>query len=695
MSDFRADNNFCGSGMMALPVGVVPNAAGVRSTPTANGGGASVTANASVGGVAPRPGDVVVGDPASKGVVGVGGVGAAAANLAVVGNKAVGSAGGGGAASAAGVMVVPAVPSPSVGQGARGLRNCSDPGVAEAQGAGAGAGGYVPSDERKGMGPMEGAVGGNCPIEIEDQDAGGLVQGAKVTNSNANAGGMPKMEGGGGEGGGGGGGSGASNNPGGKYVDIYREKPIRVTVKVLVPVKEHPKFNFVGKLLGPKGNSMKRLQEETMTKMAVLGRGSMRDKLKEAELRACGDPKYSHLSEELHVEVTGYAAPAEAHARVAYALAALRKYLIPDNNDEIRQQQMREMEILSSMQQEAQLVPAQLGEDGEGVPTGLEGAEGPPGLLAAAVDAAPANGGRALPLGIPRRAVRAGGSVRGRFPPLMRGGGAAGGMPVRGGGIVASMRKPPPPHLAPPGAVLHARPSPTKQKVMSILERARAVMEESYGMEGVRAPGADEDGAEEVAGGGLLGGRAGGGGLYYGAYNTYDPTGYGGYEDYDDGAGDYYDSADSYTARPPPWPPPRPKPAAACRLHCLFPGPPQPPTTGTRPAAAAVDGVNHPKPRRGLYSSKSVIFFIRIYFRLYCTNMSFVEKIFWLCSYFFAEGSLTSSLTSSSDRAPRCRLGGSSPKTSSFNGTSPMGRRAQETFRFESRLYKPITTWLL
>ena len=37
-------------------------------------------------------------------------------------------------------------------------------------------------------------------------------------------------------------------------------------------------FNFVGKLLGPRGNSMKRLQEDTMTKMAVLGRGSMRSK---------------------------------------------------------------------------------------------------------------------------------------------------------------------------------------------------------------------------------------------------------------------------------------------------------------------------------------------------------------------------------------------------------------------------------
>lgn len=32
-----------------------------------------------------------------------------------------------------------------------------------------------------------------------------------------------------------------------KYVDIYREKQIRVTVKVLVPVKEHPKVNCENK----------------------------------------------------------------------------------------------------------------------------------------------------------------------------------------------------------------------------------------------------------------------------------------------------------------------------------------------------------------------------------------------------------------------------------------------------------------
>ena len=48
----------------------------------------------------------------------------------------------------------------------------------------------------------------------------------------------------------------------------------------------HPKYclllqvNFVGKLLGPGGNSLKRLQQETQTKMAIQGRGSMRDKSK-------------------------------------------------------------------------------------------------------------------------------------------------------------------------------------------------------------------------------------------------------------------------------------------------------------------------------------------------------------------------------------------------------------------------------
>ncbi|KAH8402363.1 hypothetical protein KR009_011579, partial [Drosophila setifemur] len=133
-----------------------------------------------------------------------------------------------------------------------------------------------------------------------------------------------------------------------KMLDITRDKPVKVAVKVAVPVRDHPKFNFVGKLLGPKGNSMKRLQEDTMCKMAVLGRGSMRDRRKEEELRASGDSRYAHLFEDLHVEISTFAAPAEAHARIAYALAEVRRFLVPDYHDDIRQEQMWEMQALTS-----------------------------------------------------------------------------------------------------------------------------------------------------------------------------------------------------------------------------------------------------------------------------------------------------------------------------------------------------------
>lgn len=102
-------------------------------------------------------------------------------------------------------------------------------------------------------------------------------------------------------------------------------------------------FNYVGKLLGPKGNSLRRLQEETQCKIVILGRFSMKDRAREEELRNSSDAKYAHLNLPLHVEVSTIAPPAEAYARIAYALAELRRYLIPDKHDDIRQEQFREL----------------------------------------------------------------------------------------------------------------------------------------------------------------------------------------------------------------------------------------------------------------------------------------------------------------------------------------------------------------
>ncbi|RWS16321.1 KH domain-containing: RNA-binding: signal transduction-associated protein 3-like protein [Dinothrombium tinctorium] len=130
-------------------------------------------------------------------------------------------------------------------------------------------------------------------------------------------------------------------------LDVHKGRSIRLHVKVSVPVNDHPNVSKRRKLLGPKGNSLKWLQEQTLTKIAILGKGSMRDKEKEEELRKTGDPKYSHLNEDLHVDISAFAPAPEAYSRIGHALHEVKRFLVPDYYDEIRQQQLRELGILN------------------------------------------------------------------------------------------------------------------------------------------------------------------------------------------------------------------------------------------------------------------------------------------------------------------------------------------------------------
>jgi hypothetical protein len=55
---------------------------------------------------------------------------------------------------------------------------------------------------------------------------------------------------------------------------------VNLSEKVYVPIKEYPEFNFVGRILGPRGMTTKQLEQETGCKIMVRGKGSMRDKKK-------------------------------------------------------------------------------------------------------------------------------------------------------------------------------------------------------------------------------------------------------------------------------------------------------------------------------------------------------------------------------------------------------------------------------
>ncbi|CAL1533506.1 unnamed protein product [Lymnaea stagnalis] len=116
--------------------------------------------------------------------------------------------------------------------------------------------------------------------------------------------------------------------------ELHTERNQKLSLKIRIPIKEHPRYNFVGKLLGPKGQTLKALQDQTGCKMAIMGKGSMREKEKEEELRKEGG-KYAHLNEDLHVLVECFTDVTDGYHRLAGALVELRKFIIPDLSDEM------------------------------------------------------------------------------------------------------------------------------------------------------------------------------------------------------------------------------------------------------------------------------------------------------------------------------------------------------------------------
>ena len=120
---------------------------------------------------------------------------------------------------------------------------------------------------------------------------------------------------------------------------------IQMTEKLYVPVKDYPdvtwsyklfqyiiifiylKFNFVGRILGPRGMTSKQLEQETGCKIMIRGKGSMRDKIKEDQMK--GKSNWEHLNDELHVLVTCDDTKNRAELKLKRAVEEIKKLLVP------------------------------------------------------------------------------------------------------------------------------------------------------------------------------------------------------------------------------------------------------------------------------------------------------------------------------------------------------------------------------
>jgi protein quaking len=62
---------------------------------------------------------------------------------------------------------------------------------------------------------------------------------------------------------------------------------VKRILRLEIPVDNYPNFNFVGRLLGPRGNSLKRVEATTGCRVFIRGKGSIKDPEK---VRAMNEP---------------------------------------------------------------------------------------------------------------------------------------------------------------------------------------------------------------------------------------------------------------------------------------------------------------------------------------------------------------------------------------------------------------------
>lgn len=124
---------------------------------------------------------------------------------------------------------------------------------------------------------------------------------------------------------------------------IFRPPVIRVSDKVLIPQEDHPDINFVGLLIGPRGNTLKAMEKDTGAKIIIRGKGSV----KEGKVgRKDGQPLPGE-DEPLHAFITA-SNPECVKKAVQKIKEVIRQGIeVPEGHNDLRRMQLRELAQLN------------------------------------------------------------------------------------------------------------------------------------------------------------------------------------------------------------------------------------------------------------------------------------------------------------------------------------------------------------
>lgn len=123
----------------------------------------------------------------------------------------------------------------------------------------------------------------------------------------------------------------------------YKPPVIKVKEKVLIPQEDFQDINFVGLLIGPRGNTLKSMERESGAKIVIRGKGSV----KEGKSKGVDGRPAPGEDDPLHAFVTG-----TTEEQVRIAVDRIKEIVkqgieVPENKNNLRKTQLRELAIIN------------------------------------------------------------------------------------------------------------------------------------------------------------------------------------------------------------------------------------------------------------------------------------------------------------------------------------------------------------
>ncbi|KAF8466987.1 hypothetical protein BDZ91DRAFT_793968 [Kalaharituber pfeilii] len=120
------------------------------------------------------------------------------------------------------------------------------------------------------------------------------------------------------------------------------KRPTKTQEKIYVPVNDYPELNFIGLLIGPRGHTLKKMEQESGAKIAIRGKGSVK------EGKGRSDAAHtSNQEEDLHCLIM-----ADTEEKVNKAKKLINHIIetaasIPEGQNELKRNQLRELAALN------------------------------------------------------------------------------------------------------------------------------------------------------------------------------------------------------------------------------------------------------------------------------------------------------------------------------------------------------------